>query len=192
MSAILDTVSASVKNWWWFIVKGLLFLIAGIAVFSRPVEGYVGLSVLFAVVMVGCGISQVFFSIANSDVLKGWGWTLVSGIFDLGIGIYLLVFPLITLATLPFILGFWLVFGAFYLMGASFDLKSFGLSDWGWLLFGGIVVMLLGFMVLYYPGTGVISIVFFSGTAFLIAGIFNIVLAFKLKGIKNKVKEVLG
>jgi len=33
---------------------------------------------------------------------------------------------------------------------------------------------------------------FFSGTAFLAAGIFNIVLAFKLKGIKNKVKQVLG
>jgi uncharacterized membrane protein HdeD (DUF308 family) len=172
--------------------QGITFFNCSIAVFSRPVEGYVGLSVLFAVVMVGCGISQVFFSIANSDVLKGWGWTLVSGIFDLGIGIYLLVFPLITLTTLPFILGFWLVFGAFYLMGASFDLKSFGLSDWGWLLFGGIVVMLLGFMVLYYPGAGVISIVFFSGTAFLAAGIFNIILAFKLKGIKNKVKEVLG
>jgi uncharacterized membrane protein HdeD (DUF308 family) len=191
MSTLFDTIASTVKNWWWFIIKGLLFLVAGIAVFSRPVEGYVGLSLLFTVVMIGSGFSQIFFSISNSSILPGWGWTLVSGLIDLAIGIYLAIYPLITLATLPLILGFWLIFGSFYLMGAAFHLKDLGLEGWGWLLFGGILVLFFGFGMLYYPASGVISIVVFSGLAFLAAGVFNIFLSIKFKSIKSKVSNLI-
>jgi len=55
MSTIFETLSADVRNWWWFVVKGLLLVIAGVAIFARPLEGYVGLSVLFSIVMLGAG-----------------------------------------------------------------------------------------------------------------------------------------
>jgi uncharacterized membrane protein HdeD (DUF308 family) len=190
MSTILGTLSTDVKNWWWFIIKGLLLIVAGIAIFAKPLEGYVGLSVLFSIVMLGAGLAQIFFASSNSDVLKGWGWTLASGIFDVIIGTYLLAFPLVTMATLPFILGFWLLFRSFYLIGAAFDLKSLGVPDWGWLLFGGILSTILGFFVLYYPGAGAISIIFVSGSAFVVAGVFNLYLSFKLKSMKKAVTGV--
>jgi len=187
MSTILGTISTDVRNWWWFIIKGLLLIFAGVVIFSRPLEGYVSLSVLFSVVILASGFTQIFFASANSGVLKGWGWTLASGILDVAIGIYLLTFPLVTMATLPFILGFWLIFRSFYLVGAAFDLKSLGVPDWGWLLFGGILSSILGFFVLYYPGAGAISIIYASGSAFIVAGIFNLYLSIKLKGMKNAV-----
>jgi uncharacterized membrane protein HdeD (DUF308 family) len=188
MSTILGAISTGIKNWWWFIVKGLLLIITGIAIFSRPLEGYVGLSVLFSCIILGCGFAQIFFAASNRDVLKGWGWTLASGILDVVIGIYLLTFPLVTMATLPFILGFWLLFRSFYLVGMAFDLKSLGVPDWGWLLFGGILSSVFGFFVLYYPGAGAISIIYVSGLAFIVAGIFNLYLSIKLKGMKNVVE----
>ena len=179
-----------VRNWWWFIVKGLLLIIAGVAIFARPLEGYVGLSVLFSMVMLGAGFAQIFFASSNRNALKGWGWTLASGILDVVIGIYLLSFPLVTMATLPFILGFWLLFRSFYLIGVAFDLKDLGVADWGWLLFGGILSSILGFFVLYYPGAGAISIIYVSGSAFIVAGIFNVYLSVKLKAMKKAVTEV--
>ncbi len=190
MSTILGTLSKGVKNWWWFIVKGLLLVIAGIAIFSRPLEGYVGLSVLFSLVMLGAGIAQIFFAASNSDTLQGWGWTLTSGILDVLIGIYLLAFPVVTMATLPFMLGFWLLFRSFYLIGASFDLKSLGVTDWGWLCFGGILSAVLGFFVLYYPAAGAISIIYVSGLAFIVAGVFNGYLAVKLKAVNKTVTDI--
>jgi uncharacterized membrane protein HdeD (DUF308 family) len=190
MSNILGTISTGVKNWWWFIVKGLLLIIAGIAIFAKPLEGYASLSVLFSLVMLGAGLAQIFFASSNSDVLRGWGWTLASGILDVVIGGYLLAFPLVTMATLPFILGFWLLFRSFYLIGASFDLKDLGVTDWGWLLFGGILSTILGFFVLYYPAAGAISITYVSGSAFIVAGVFNLYLAVKLKDLKKAVTDV--
>jgi len=190
MSTILDSISSGIRNWWWFIIKGILLIIAGVAIFSRPLEGYVGLSVLFSLVILGCGIAQAFFAFANSGVLKGWGWTLASGILDIVIGAWLLTYPVITMATLPFIVGFWLFFRAFYLVGASFNLKDLGLPGWGWLLFGGILVLILGLFVLRYPAAGAISIIYTSGSAFIVAGCFNIYLSIRLKGIKNAAQDI--
>jgi hypothetical protein len=192
MSTLLETVGSSIKNWWWFLVKGLLLIAAGIAIFARPVAGYAGLSILFTIVIITSGIAQVIFATSNKALLKGWGWTLVSGILDIAIGIYLAMYPLVTMATLPFFVGFWLIFKSFYLMGASFDLNDLGLSGWGWLLFGGFLVLLAGFYIIYYPVAGALGIVAVSGTAFILAGILYSILSFKLKDIKGAAKSLLG
>jgi Short repeat of unknown function (DUF308) len=192
MSTVLETVGSSIKNWWWFLVKGILLIAAGIAIFARPVAGYAGLSILFTIVIITSGIAQVIFATSNKALLKGWGWVLVSGILDLAIGIYLAMYPLLTMATLPFFVGFWLIFKSFYLMGASFDLNDLGLSGWGWLFFGGFLVLLAGFYIIYYPVAGAVGIVAVSGTAFILAGILYGILSFKLKDIKATAKSLLG
>ena len=192
MSTLLETVGNSIKNWWWFLVKGLLLIAAGIAIFARPVAGYAGLSILFTIVIITSGIAQVIFATSNKALLKGWGWTLVSGVLDIAIGMYLAMYPLLTMATLPFFVGFWLIFKSFYLMGTSFDLNDLGLSGWGWLFFGGFLVLLAGFYIIYYPVAGALGIVAVSGTAFILAGILYSILSFKLKDIKVAAKSLLG
>ena len=184
--SIISNAVGTVKNWWWFIIKGLLFIVAGVAVASRPLEGYVGLSILFSLVILGIGSTQVFFAISNSKTLPNWGWTLVSGIIDLAVGFYLLSYPVVTMATLPYILGFWLMFRSFYIIGAAFDLNTIKVQGWGWVLTGGILLLIFSFCVLYFPGSGVISIIAVSASAFIIAGIVNIWLALKLRTLKEK------
>src|SRR5258707_8799409 len=191
MSTLLETVGSSIKNWWWFLVKGLLLIAAGIAIFARPVAGYAGLSILFTIVIITSGIAQVLFATSNKALLKGWGWTLVSGVLDIAIGIYLAMYPLLTMATLPFFVGFWLIFKSFYLMGTSFDLNDLGLSGWGLLFFGGFLVLLAGLYIIYYPVAGALGIVAVSGTAFILAGILYSILSFKLKDLKGVATSLL-
>jgi uncharacterized membrane protein HdeD (DUF308 family) len=188
MTVVSNAIGA-VRNWWWFIIIGILFIVAGIAVLSRPLEGYVGLSVLFSFIILAIGISQIAFSLGNRDILPGWGWTLVSGIIDVAAGAYLLVFPVVTMATLPYFVGFWLMFRSFYIMGASMDLQSFGVSGWGWLFTGGILLLILSGLILYFPVAAAAGIVAWSGLAFLTGGVLSMVLAFKLRGVKNAVKS---
>ena len=190
MSNLIEDIKYSVKNWWWFLVSGLLFIATGIAIFASPVASYVSLSIVFSILMIGNGFSQIVFASANSKVLKGWGWTLVSGIIDVALGTYLLIYPTVTMVTLPYFVGFWLIFRSFYLMGTAFDLKALGVRRWGWFLFGAILVLVLGGVIVYYPAAGVVSIIAFTGSAFIVGGFMNIYLAFLLKAVKGEVNEV--
>ncbi len=91
------------------------------------------------------------------------------------------MFPAITMATLPYFVGFWLLFRSFYIMGASFDLNSLQIPGWGWLFGGGLLLMILSSLILYYPLAGAVGIVSVSGAAFLMGGILSIAMGFKLK-----------
>ena len=185
---IASNAIGAIRNWWWFIIIGILFIVSGIAVLSRPLEGYAGLSVLFSITILAIGLSQIVFSLGNRDILPGWGWTLASGIIDVAAGSYLFMFPVVTMATLPYFVGFWLMFRSFYILGASMDLQNFGISGWGYLFTGGILLLILSGLILYFPVATAIGIVTWSGLAFLTGGVLSIVLALKLRGVKNTVK----
>ena len=187
MSTVVNTIKSGIKNWWWFLIMGIMSLVAGAAIFAKPAESYITLSVLFSIIMASTGFSQIVFSISERRYLKNWGWTLVSGILDFALGTYLMIYPAITMATLPFIVGFYLLFRAIYLIGASIELSSIGIKGWGWLLTGGVVLLALAFLTLYYPAVGAIGIVACSGYAFIVSGIFSIVLAFQLKSFKARI-----
>jgi uncharacterized membrane protein HdeD (DUF308 family) len=189
MSNLIEDIQYNVKNWWWYLVSGLLFIATGITIFASPAASYVNLSIVFSILMIGNGFSQIVFSTSNSKQLRGWGWTLVSGIIDVALGTYLLLYPAVTMATLPFFVGFWLIFRSFFLMGTAFDLRALGVSGWGWVLFGAILVLVLGGVIVYYPAAGVVSIIAFTGSAFIVGGFMNIYLAFLLKAVKGEVNE---
>ena len=74
-------------------------------------------------------------------------------------------------------------------MGTAFDLQALGVRGWGWVLFGAILVLVLGGVIVYYPAAGVVSIIAFSGSAFIVGGFMNIYLAFLLKAVKGEVNE---
>jgi uncharacterized membrane protein HdeD (DUF308 family) len=190
MSTAVNTIGNGIKNWWWFLIMGLMGLTAGIAIFAKPVESYVSLSILFSLIMAGTGFSQIVFAISERHTMKNWGWTLVSGILDFALGTFLMIYPVITMATLPFIVGFYLLFRAIYLIGASIELNSTGIKGWGWVLTGGIALLALGFLTMYYPAVGALGIIACSGYAFIVSGIFNIVLAFQLKSLKTDIEKL--
>ena len=190
MSTAVNTIGNGIKNWWWFLIMGLISLAAGIAIFAKPAESYVSLSILFSLIMAGTGFSQIVFAISERHTMKNWGWTLVSGILDFALGTFLMIYPVITMATLPFIVGFYLLFRAIYLIGASIELNSTGIKGWGWVLTGGIVLLALGFLTMYYPAAGALGIIACSGYAFIVSGIFNIVLAFQLKSLKTDIEKL--
>ena len=189
MSNLIEHIQHNVKNWWWFLVSGLLFIATGIAIYAWPVASYVSLSIVFSILMLTNGFSQIVFASDNSKLLRGWGWILVSGIIDVALGTYLLIYPTVTMVTLPYFVGFWLIFRSFYLMGTAFDLKDLGVRGWGWFLFGAILVLVLGGVIVYYPAAGAVSIIAFSGSAFIVGGFMNIYLAFLLKAVKGEVNE---
>ena len=189
MTTLVNSIKHEIKNWWWFLIVGLISLATGIIIFANPAATYIGLSLLFSLIMAGTGLSQIVFAVSERHSMKNWGWTLVSGILDFALGTFLMIFPLITMATLPFFVGFYLLFRGIYLIGASIELNSIGIKGWGWVLIGGIILFALAFLTLYYPAVGALGLITYSGYAFIVSGVFSIVLAFQLRAVKRDIKK---
>lgn len=189
MTTLVNSIKHEIKNWWWFLIVGLISLATGIIIFANPASTYIGLSILFSMIMAGTGLSQIIFAVSERHSMKNWGWTLVSGILDFALGTFLMIFPLITMVTLPFFVGFYLLFRGIYLIGASIELNSIGIKGWGWVLIGGIMLFALAFLTLYYPAVGALGLITYSGYAFIVSGVFSIVLAFQLRAVKRDIKK---
>ncbi|RTL57261.1 MAG: HdeD family acid-resistance protein [Sphingobacteriales bacterium] len=184
---ILKEIKEAVKYWWLLLLTGLLLTAVGIWVFASPAAAYLSLSVLFGASILTIGFFETVFAITASKSMKGWGWTLASGLLDIVIGSYLLVYPTVTMAILPFVLGFWLLFRGFSAIGFSFDLKSYGDLNWGWFLLLAIGIIIFAFMILAVPAFGVANIIAWTGLSFIFAGVFRIILAFSLKKWKSEI-----
>ncbi|WP_051292791.1 HdeD family acid-resistance protein [Olivibacter sitiensis] len=186
---IIKTLKKDVSNWWLFLVIGILLLLASFYTLSNPVASYLGLAVFFGSFIFINGILRVSFAIGNSNNIPSWGWTLVAGILDIILGLILLSYPVISMQVLPFIVGFYVLMAGISLISHGLEEKDFGLSGWGWLVFGGVLTILLGLAMIFNPVIGVATIIFWTSAAFMVSGIFHLVLAFNLRRLKKKFGE---
>lgn len=186
---IPSAIKSDIHNWWTTLVVGILFLCFGVWMLSTPVTSYVALAVIFSILMFVSGISETYFAVAYRKHYKRWGWYLTGGIIDLIIGALLIIYPLLSLAVLPFFVGFWLLFRGIIAIASAIELRDYANRSWGWLLLTGIITVFFSFFVFANPLFGSISVVLITSFAFIAMGIYNIVLAFRFRKIHRFEKK---
>ncbi len=187
----IATVKDAVKNWWVSLVLGILLIAVGILILCMPAESYVTMSIMFSVFLFVAGIMEIVFAASNRKILTGWGWYLASGILDLLIGIALISIPALPMVMIPMLVIFWLMYKGFSAIGFSIDLSHYKVKGWGWLLTFGILLTLLSIAMLFEPVTAAITVVYLASFAFMLAGIFRVVLGFKLKSLHGNYKKAM-
>ncbi len=193
MSAIQDTindVAGSVKHWYLYMIVGALFLIVGVYMLFVPVESYVALSLLFAIMFIVAGVASVVYSISNREELSGWGWVLALGILSILMGVLMLIHPGLSMVTLAFLVGFTVLFQSASMFGYSFEMKDQGVSDWWVVMTLGVLGMIFAFILLFNPQFAGLSLVVWTAMAFMIIGFMEIYVSFKLKGVKKGFKNM--
>ena len=190
METYLKTISKSIKHWYLLAISGVIFIGIGILVFTTPEESYAALSVVFSLSFLMSGIMESAFAISNRKIIEGWGWNLANSILSMIMGIFLLANPAVSSAILPYVVAFILMFRSIFAIGLSFDLKNYGIMDWGNILAIAILGLIVSFILLVNPLIAGISLVAITGTLFVITGIYSIFYAFKLKKVNKIVKKI--
>ena len=185
MSTLIQSFQNTIKHWYIPLIVGILFMVFGFYLLTIPLETYLALSVLFSISFITSGLLEIIFSIQNKDSFKGWGWYLVSGIFSLIMGMYLVVNPAISMTVLPFVVGFTLMFRSFQALGFAFDLKEKRILSWGNLALAGTIGIIFSFLLLANPFFASLSLVSLTALTFIFTGISSMVVAFNLISIKD-------
>jgi uncharacterized membrane protein HdeD (DUF308 family) len=175
------------RYWLLMFLSGILLSVLGVWVILSPLQSYLSLSLTFAIGMMLTGFFETIFSLMSTRHIERWGWLLASGLIDIAIGTYLFNYPSITMMLLPIIVGFWLLVRGIMGIGSAIDMRAYGITSWGWILFNSLVVVFFSVGILAYPAFGIANLIIWTGLAFLGAGIFRIVISLKIKEISKHI-----
>ena len=121
---------AAVADWGWGMFVGILSVIAGTIVFSRPLAAAM-LTTTFVVYFIAIaalvsGVSSIVTGVRlRREITKEWSMIL-SGLLYLGFGLLLLGRPLVSAASLVWLLGIFATVGGIGMIVVSFRIRSFG------------------------------------------------------------------
>ena len=174
------------KNWWVILLKGIILVLLAIYVFQHPVGTLVGIGIYIGIATLVTGIILVFASLSGPKV-ENWGWRLAEGIVDLIFGFVLLSNPGITAATIPFVVGFWIIFNGIMTFVGSFTAKKEGDAAWGMNMLSGLLMILIGYLITHDFLGGAVVITFWIGLGFLLAGIIAIAVSLRMRKLLKAV-----
>ena len=149
-------------------ILGIVTVILGVLAMMAPLMTGMAIALLVGILLIAGGIMRTMFAFK----CKSWGkgiLTFLLGLLTLLTGLFMVFRPGVALASLTLLLAaFFVVDGIFEIMGA-FGLKP--IQGWGWMLFGGVVSILLGIMIWrQWPVSGVWAIGILVGIKLLFAG----------------------
>jgi uncharacterized membrane protein HdeD (DUF308 family) len=73
-----------VPGFWWNLLTSIVYLLAGIVLLARPIEGVLTLTIILAAYLIAGGIIRIMLAFSyRSEIPGGWVWMLISGIVDL-------------------------------------------------------------------------------------------------------------
>ena len=183
--------SRAVKNWWLLLIAGILSIVAGILVFIFPLESYLTLSIIFGVLMLVVGAMKLIVASSSNNYYMMRGYVIVSGVVDVLLGLFLCLYPGVTLVLLPIMLGIWLMYNSFMIIAFGGDLGTFNQNGQGVMIVAGILLLLISIFVLVNPfSTGIAAVIVIAGVGLLLFGVIIISLSLMLKDIHTTLKEI--
>ncbi|HFX17984.1 MAG TPA: hypothetical protein ENK64_02440 [Flavobacteriales bacterium] len=188
METILK-LQANVKHWWMPVLTGSLLILASLLMIIFPVPTFAGLAILFGWSLFVYGGFNFVFAVRNRHSFKGWIWYLMFGLIEMALGAYLLFQPALAAEALVLYLGFWFTFIGVSRISFSFVMKDMGIKNWGWTLAGGILLLILAFLIILNPILGMFSAVYLVSFAVFLTGLLAISFGWEIKKLNDALTE---
>ena len=169
----------------WSIVWGALLIIFGILAISSPMLAAIAVSTVIAWLIVFAGVVHVILAF-HAHGAGSLIWKLLVGIAYLCFGGYLLVHPVLGVASLTLLLACLFLIEGILNIVLFFRMRSMRGSSW--VLIDGIVTLLLGLMIyLQWPSSSAWAIGTLVGISMLISGVTRVMLSLAVRRIATAV-----
>jgi uncharacterized membrane protein HdeD (DUF308 family) len=168
------------KIWIFAIIRGVLAITFGLIALLSPIATAIALAIVIGAYAIINGIFDIIEAIrhrgSSSMVLR-----IVLGAVSILFGILVLVWPGMSLAILVIIIGVWAIIIGILQIMSSVRHRAVPNSGWVWGVIGGALSILFGILVLIWPGTGLVTIIWIIGIWAIAWGITLIVLGIQLR-----------
>jgi uncharacterized membrane protein HdeD (DUF308 family) len=175
------------RNWWAIGLRGVIAIAFGTTALVLPATALFALVVVFAAYALVDGVFSVVAGVRRPDGGRSW-LMILGGLAGVFVGIVAPFMPGMTVLLLVTIAAWWaLITGAFQL-AVAYGAKA-GAAGRGILGIDGILSILLGGLLLFFPGLGAVALVLAMGAYALVSGVSLLLLAFRLRSRAQEVEE---
>lgn len=161
---------------WFELIIGIMLVVLGIFTFIRPGSTLTGIVILYGLVAVITGISDLIFYV-RTERYTGFGpaVSLISGIFSIMAGVMLLVYPGAGRWVMVLLLPLWFIAHCVSrLSHLNFIRVTAGEIYYWFALIVNIIGIILGIMMIVWPMLSLFSAGFLIGTYLILLGVDSI------------------
>jgi uncharacterized membrane protein HdeD (DUF308 family) len=173
---------------WALILRGVLSVIVGIAIFARPMASVAALALVIALWSLFDGTVNVVRSVQVRGVAPHWWVLLLSGIVSVLFGATALYyFPGLSLAFAVIWTAYWLTLSGVMSLYVAFQERRVGLS-WGWTMAFGVIAIIGGVFAFMNPAATLATLLGVIAGFAIISGLFLLMGATRMQSFQRDVR----
>lgn len=172
------------KNWGWVLVFGIALILLGIMAISSPVATTYAIEMILGWIFIIAGIAQGLNTITCWR-RGGFILALLGTALYFVVGVLLLANPMQGVLTLTVLLMVYFLAGGIGKIVMAIKLR--GLQNWGWLLFNGIINLVLAILIwMHWPSDAAWVIGLLVGIDILFGGWAMVMISLAVKNLAAK------
>ena len=185
VDALVTNLQRQGRNF--FIVQGLLALVAGLAIVAWPGPSLAVITVIFAAWIAVDGIFAIISGLrhraqyrAGQTPIPPTGFNIARGIIQFLFALLIGAAPAIFAALLLFVIAALALIIGFFNLTAAWTIRALDLRNWWVFLITGLVAVAVGVLIIVFPRESIISILWLVGVMAIAQGIAFLIFGFKL------------
>jgi uncharacterized membrane protein HdeD (DUF308 family) len=167
------------RYWWMTLLRGLFWILLGIAIFASPGISLVTLTLALGAVMFVDGIINVANAFGGRKEHDDWWVLLLVGLAGVGIGILTFRNPGITAIAVVFYVAIWAIATGLLEIVAAVRLRK-QIQGEIWLALAGIASVIFGVWLVARPGAGALALLWLIALYSIAFGVLLLLLAFEV------------
>lgn len=168
-------------NWWMVLLRGVIAVLFGLLCFAYPGITLIVMTIMFGAYALLDGVLAFASAISTARGQPRWWSTLLEGIVGIIAGLFILIWPGITVFGLLYLIGAWAVITGIFEITAAVRLRQHFTNEW-LLIMSGAASVIFGLLILVVHRAGALAVVWWIGTYAVTFGMSYVALALRLRG----------
>jgi uncharacterized membrane protein HdeD (DUF308 family) len=172
------------RNWWAIVIRGVMAILFGLAVFAFPGISLLGLIVLFGIFAIVSGFFALM-SLKSPPGNESTWMVLLEGITGIAVGIIAFIWPGLTGVVLLYLIATWAIVSGIFEVITAIRLRRQIDNEWFLGLAGGASVI-FGILLIAWPAAGAFALLWVIGTYAIFFGVLLVALGLRLRSWKRQ------
>ncbi len=167
-------------SWWAVALRGVAAIVFGLIALFLPGDALLALVLVFSAFALVNGISAIVMALRERTIYPRWWVLFLQGALSVVVGVIAFIWPGITALTLLYVIAFWAITSGVFEIIAAVELRKSIDNEW-LLALSGVLSIIFGVLLVLFPGTGALTLVWLIGSYSIVFGVLLVILGFRLR-----------